>query len=87
MITGLTHATLIVKDYDEALRWYTEKLGLEPRMDNPFGEGLRFVTMGVQGQDVEIVLHKPDADFDHAVSNVHGFVFGSDDCRKDADDL
>ena len=87
MITGLTHATLIVKDYDEALRWYTDKLGLEPRMDNLFGEGNRFVTVGVQGQDVEIVLHKPDGDFDHAKSSVHGFVFGSDDCRKDADEL
>ena len=92
MITGLTHATLIVRDYDEALRWYTEKLGLEIRSDSPFGEGYRWVTVGVKGQDVEIVLHRPhgeqgDAGGPQAVSNVHGFVFSSDDCRRDAEEL
>ena len=33
MITSLVNVTLLVKDYDEAIRWYTEKLGLELRMD------------------------------------------------------
>ena len=33
MITSLANGTLLVKDYDEAIRWYTEKLGLELRMD------------------------------------------------------
>ena len=33
MITSLVNVTLLVKDYDEAIRWYTEKLGLELRID------------------------------------------------------
>ena len=48
--------------------------------------------MGVKGQDVEIVLFKSDggdgdSPSEQAVSSIHGFVFGSDDCRKDAEDL
>ena len=62
MITGITHVSVLVDDYDEALQWYTEKLGLEPRMDGAMGEGYRFVTVGVRGQSVEMVLHKPFGD-------------------------
>ena len=60
MITKITHATLLVEDYAAAIGWYTEKLGLELRMDNSFGDGGRFATVGVKGQDVEIVLFKSD---------------------------
>ena len=60
MITSLAHVTVIVNDYDEGIRFYTEVLGLELRADNPMGEGYRWVTVGVKGQeDVDIVLHKP----------------------------
>ena len=45
------------------------------------------MTVGVKGQDVEIVLHKPHGEAKRAASNVHGFVFSSDDCRKDAEEL
>ena len=91
MITGMTHATLIVKDQDEALRWFTELLGLELRTNSDFGEGQRFVTVGAKGQDVEIVLHRPPGTSDggagQPASSVHGFVFSTDDCRKTADEL
>lgn len=44
MLTKLLHVSVPVGDYDEALKWYTEKLGLEVRKDNTFGEGFRFLT-------------------------------------------
>jgi len=47
--TRLTHATIVVSDYDQALSWYTEALGLELRSGDTFGEGYRFVTVGVEG--------------------------------------
>ena len=62
MLTGITHVSVLVDDYDEALNWYTEKLGLEPRMDGAMGEDYRFVTVGLKGRSVEIVLHKPSGD-------------------------
>ena len=93
MLTGITHVTVLVEDYDEALEWYTDKLGLEPRMDGSMGGDYRFVTVAVKGQDVEIVLHKPSGDrparelIQADTSVQHGLVFGSDDCRKDTEKL
>ena len=49
MINRLTHVSLIVDDYDEAVEWYTKTLGLELRGDHAYGEGYRFVTVGVKG--------------------------------------
>jgi catechol 2,3-dioxygenase-like lactoylglutathione lyase family enzyme len=35
--------TVVVRDYDEALRWYTEKLGFVVVRDQAFGAGRRFI--------------------------------------------
>ena len=81
MITNLANVTLLVKDYDEAIRWYTEKLGLELRMDGSMGGDYRFVTVGVkEQQDVSIVLHKPAEGKQEASSNVRGLLFHCDNC-------
>jgi catechol 2,3-dioxygenase-like lactoylglutathione lyase family enzyme len=59
MLKQLTHATVWVHDQDEALAFYTEKLGLELRDDVTVPElgNFRWVTVGVPGQpDVSIVL-------------------------------
>ncbi len=93
MITGVTHVSVLPDDYDEALQWYTEKLGLEPRMDGAMGEGHRFVTVGVRGQSVEMVLHKPSGDrsarevIEAAEGVQPGVVFGSDSCRIATEEL
>ncbi len=88
MITRLANVTLLVKDYDEAIQWYTEKLGLELRMDGSMGGDYRFVTVGVKGQDdVSIVLHKPFDGYPEARSNVHGLLFQCEDCRREAAEM
>lgn len=56
----LKSVTLIVRDYDEARRWYTEKLGFEVGIDQVFGKGRRFLRLHPPGQpDVGIVLETP----------------------------
>ena len=50
-ITSLANVTLLVKDYDEAIQWFTEKLGLELRRDGSMGGDYRFVTVGVKGPE------------------------------------
>ena len=88
MITSLANVSLLVKDYDEAIQWYTDKLGLELRMDGSMGGDYRFVTVGVIGQgEVSIVLHKPMGSYAEARSNVHGLLFHCDDCRQQVEDL
>src|SRR3989442_15364481 len=59
MLKQLTHAQVWVHDQDEALAFYTEKLGFEPREDMTVPElgNFRWVSVGVPGQeDVAIVL-------------------------------
>jgi catechol 2,3-dioxygenase-like lactoylglutathione lyase family enzyme len=58
MLTKLTHAQVWVDDQDEALAFYTEKLGLELREDVTVPEmgNFRWLSVGVPGQDVSIVL-------------------------------
>ena len=54
--------SVLVNDQDEALQFYTEKLGLEKRIDVTYGPGMRWVTVAPKGQrKPEIALAKPDA--------------------------
>jgi len=59
MINRLSHATIWVLDQDEALAFYTGKLGFEVRTDQRIDD-FRWVTVGPPGQpDLEIVLLVP----------------------------
>ncbi len=56
MINRLSVSTIWVKDLNEALRFYTEKLGFEIRADITNG-GYRWLTVGVKDQpDLDIHL-------------------------------
>ena len=88
MFTGMTHASVLVSDYDEAIKWYTKVFGLELRNDASFGDdGFRWVTVGVKGQDVEIVLHKSQDVNGIGTTEAPALVFGTDDCRRDIEQL
>jgi catechol 2,3-dioxygenase-like lactoylglutathione lyase family enzyme len=58
MLKQLTTVQVWVHDQDEALDFYTNKLGLELREDVTVPEmgNFRWLTVGVPGQDVAIVL-------------------------------
>ncbi len=58
MLKQLTYVQVWVHDQDEALAFYTEKLGMELREDVTVPEmgNFRWLTVGVPGQDVSITL-------------------------------
>ena len=59
MLKQLTHVQVWVLDQDEALKFYTEKLGMEVREDVtvPVMGNFRWLSVGVPGQDdVSITL-------------------------------
>jgi putative Holliday junction resolvase len=61
MITHLSHTTIYVTNQDEALEFYTKKLGLELHTDARIGD-IRWLTVNVKGRkDMEIVLMEPKA--------------------------
>jgi catechol 2,3-dioxygenase-like lactoylglutathione lyase family enzyme len=45
----LATIALVVRDYDEAVRWYTDKLGLALAEDVDLGGGKRWVTLAGSG--------------------------------------
>ena len=56
MLERVAYASVFVSDQDRALDFYTNVLGFEPRFDNPTPDGSRFLTVGVKGEDFQLVL-------------------------------
>jgi len=101
MLTQLTHAQIWVHDQDEALAFYTEKLGLELREDVTVPElgNFRWLSVGIPGQDVSITLMAIPGPpvFDEetrkqitdllAKGASGGLFFAADDCRASYEEL
>jgi catechol 2,3-dioxygenase-like lactoylglutathione lyase family enzyme len=51
---------LVVRDYDEALRWYVEKLGFTLEEDVSLGGGKRWVTLSAGKRGARLLLAKGD---------------------------
>jgi predicted enzyme related to lactoylglutathione lyase len=56
MLKKVVYVALLVSDQQKALDFYTNVIGLEKRVDSPTPAGPRFLTVGVKGQDFELVL-------------------------------
>jgi catechol 2,3-dioxygenase-like lactoylglutathione lyase family enzyme len=102
MLKQLTHAMVWVHDQDEALAFYTDKLGLELRDDVTVPEmgNFRWLTVGVPGQaDVAVTLMAPPGPpvFDEetrqqlldlvAKGAAGGLFFTTDDVRASYEEL
>ena len=95
MLKQLTHTQVWVHDQDEALAFYTDKLGMEVREDVTVPEmgNFRWLTVGPPRQpDVAFVLMAPDGPvLDPATKEqlrslmakgvTGGLFFSTDDCR------
>ena len=74
MKAHLGAVTLLVRDYDEAIAWFTQKLGFELVEDMPVGAGepsggepasraeKRWVTVGPRGGQMRLLLAQPGND-------------------------
>ena len=96
MIEGITHVMLFVRDYDEALDFYTNKLGFVKVTDvSPF-PGWRFLSVAPEGRGTEIILHVPNAELqgeaeakrqEGLIGKIPSLMFKVDDCVKTCDEL
>jgi catechol 2,3-dioxygenase-like lactoylglutathione lyase family enzyme len=101
MFNAIGTVSLWVHDQDEALAFYTEKLGLETRSDVSLAElgDFRWLTVGVPGQDLDVALMAiPGAPvFDDETAGQVRTLMGkgaagtlflaTDDCRRDYEEL
>jgi catechol 2,3-dioxygenase-like lactoylglutathione lyase family enzyme len=100
MIARMSHTTIFVLNQQEALEFYTQKLGFEVRMDQTMEGGFRWLTVGPKTQpDLEIILFevKPGPMMDEATAQqfrgliekgkMGAGVFQTPDCRKTYEEL
>ncbi|MDQ3894228.1 MAG: VOC family protein [Actinomycetota bacterium] len=102
MLKQLTHTQVWVRDQDEALAFWTEKLGFELREDVTLPElgNFRWLSVGIPGQDdVAIVLMAipgPPVFEEETRAQIQsllakgasgGLFFAVDDCRKSYEEL
>ena len=101
MLNKLTQVNVWVHDQDEALEFYTKTLGFELREDVTVPElgNFRWLTVGVPGQDVALVLMAVPGPpvFDEetrkqiqtlmAKGAATGLFFSTDDCQATFEEL
>jgi predicted enzyme related to lactoylglutathione lyase len=86
MLRSIPYVALLVGDQDKALDFYTNVVGFEKRGDfaQP-GGGPRFLTIGVRGQDFDLVLWPGTPGRAQAGSAV--YTIEVEDCRTAFDTL
>ncbi|WP_433271349.1 VOC family protein [Actinosynnema sp. CS-041913] len=85
MLSNIMYVTVYVTDQDRALEFYTGGLGLEKHVDYSGPDG-RFLTVGVAGSPVKIILwsHASASGQPVEPGGAPGpLVLESDDLRKD----
>ncbi|SDS08451.1 VOC family protein [Microlunatus soli] len=93
MITGISLFSVWVTDIDEALKFYTEKLGFSVNTDITLGDGYRWTTVFHPDQpDLSVNLQVPGPPLDPesaefvrrslAKGVMHAFVLRTTDCRQ-----
>jgi catechol 2,3-dioxygenase-like lactoylglutathione lyase family enzyme len=100
MISRMSHTTIFVLNQQEALEFYTQKLGFEVRMDQTMDGGFRWLTVGPKTQpDLEIILMevKPGPMMDDVTAQqfrtliekgkMGAGVFQTSDCRRTYEEL
>jgi lactoylglutathione lyase len=96
MLTKIGTITVQVKDQDNALEFYTKKLGFEKRIDHPMSPGQRWLEVAPPNAETRILLYKASpempgaASYQEAISKIGkqtGMVFETDDIVKTFTDL
>lgn len=87
-VRRIATVTLVVGDYDDAIAWYTEKLGFQLLEDVDLGDGKRWVVVGVAGAGARLLLAEASDDAQRAAigSQAGGrvaFFLETDDFSRD----
>jgi catechol 2,3-dioxygenase-like lactoylglutathione lyase family enzyme len=89
MLEKVFYTSVLVSDQDKALDFYANVLGLEKRIENPTPDGPRFLTVGVKGDDFQLVLWPgTPGQAEPAMGRPPASItIGTDDCRKTMEEL
>jgi uncharacterized glyoxalase superfamily protein PhnB len=96
MIESMKYVMLFVKDCDEALDFYTSKLGFVKITHFSPVPGWRFSSFAPKGQGTEIILHLPNSVMHgeaeakrqvELIGKTPALMFKVDNCEKTCDEL
>jgi catechol 2,3-dioxygenase-like lactoylglutathione lyase family enzyme len=89
MLDRVVYTTVFVSDQDRALDFYTNVLGFEQRAENPTPDGPRFLTVGLDGEDFQLVLWPgTPGEAQPLESHIPGaYTIETGDCRKAVEEL
>lgn len=88
MTQRIASVALLVRDYDEAIAYFTGILGFELREDAPREHGRRWVLVAPAGADTALLLARADGDAQQArvgdqTGGRVGFFLHTDDFHRD----
>ena len=91
MKQSIAHIALVIADYDEAIKFYTEKLGFELIEDTPQSKTKRWVLVAPKDSQCQLLLAKAVGDEQQSrIGNQTGgrvFLFlRTDDFQRDYND-
>jgi len=92
MVARIAYITLLVRDQDEALRFYVDRLGWEKREEDTTVPGARWLTVAPKGQqEVAFTLRQAKGAELERVGNQTGgewlCILLTDDCRQEYEAL
>src|SRR3954447_12162479 len=86
MIKAVKFTSIPVRNQDQALEFYTKKLGFSVVTDQPFSDTQRWIELSVNGAETRVVLFTMDAHKDR-VGTMQNIVFSSDNVEKTYQEL
>lgn len=86
MIQAVKFVSIPVKDQDQALNFYTKKLGFQILTDQPFGGGQRWIELSIPGAETRVVLFTPPG-HETRIGTFSNITFLSDHVEKNFEDM
>ena len=86
MIKGVKFVTILVRDQDLALEFYTKKLGMRVITNRPHDDGRRWIELGIPRADTKVVLFTGD-DQAPMIGGFTNITFVADDVEATAREM
>jgi catechol 2,3-dioxygenase-like lactoylglutathione lyase family enzyme len=86
MIKAVKCVSIPVRDQEQALAFYTEKLGFQILTDQPFDANQRWIELRIPGSETRVVLFTPPGHEDR-IGSFSNVTFMTDDIERTHQEL
>src|SRR5450755_745065 len=86
MIKAVKFVSIPVRDQDQALAFYTEKLGFQILTDQPFDGKQRWIELRIPGSETKVVLFTPPG-HEERIGGFSNVTFMTDDIDRTHEEM